>query len=179
MPFPSHSEVALQPGRYTSSPPFDIPFTFAIPNSGWESAHLHGEFFDVVRLDGPNPGQPTRWVAWAHPDTIHGAAPVAATGLEPQEAAATVAANSDLVATETNLFEFAGVSGVQLDVHAAQPAPLFGGPAGNFVLVPSHHARLGFVRVGTELVAVMCLASADELDAACAEVQPILDSVQL
>ena len=179
MAFPRLSEVDLMPGRYSSSPPFDIPFTFEIPDVGWVSAHLHGEFFDVMRLDDANPGVPTRWVAWAHPQTVYGTDEAAASGLTPAEAAATVASNPDVVATETRLFEIAEIDGVQLDVHATQPAvSIFGGPDGDFDLQPSHDARLGFVTVDGELVIVLCLGAPDELDEACADGQPILDSVR-
>jgi hypothetical protein len=36
--FPDLNEVALAPGRYDSSPPFDIDFTFELFEAGWESA---------------------------------------------------------------------------------------------------------------------------------------------
>src|SRR5688500_6749680 len=48
--WPTDSAIALTPGRYSSSPPFDIPFTIDIPAGDWGSAHLHGEFFDFMNV---------------------------------------------------------------------------------------------------------------------------------
>src|SRR5688572_22557804 len=70
--FPSAGEQDLTRGLYDSSPPFAVEFTFLIPDEGWSSAHIHDEFFDVMRLDGPEPNIPTRWVAWGYPETING-----------------------------------------------------------------------------------------------------------
>jgi hypothetical protein len=151
-----------------------------VPGPGWFSAHLHGEFLDVMRFDGPDAHVPTRWVAWAHPATLYGSGPVDAAGLSPEAAAAAVEANDDLEASSPRPFEFAELKGEQLDVHTdSSNVPVFGGPDGDFGLEPAHDARLGFVTIGEELVIVMCLGAPTELDAACADVQPILDSVAL
>jgi hypothetical protein len=178
--FPSQGELAMAPGRYDSSPPFVIEFTFRLPDEGWHSAHLHGEFFDVMRFDGPDPRVPTRWIAWAHPDTIHGATSEPAEGLSPHEAATVISTRPGLDAGPVAPFDFAGLEGVQLDLHADAPnTHIFGGSDGNFGLEPGQDARLGIVAPEGDLLLVLCLAAPAELDAACAEVQPILESVEL
>ena len=179
LPFPAMSEVELVPGRYDSSPPFDYDFTFAIPEPGWHTAHIHGEFFDVMRFDGPDPRNPTHWVAWAHPTTIHGDSDEPASELTPRGAADLMSTQLAVDAGPISAFTFGGLSGVQLDLHTEiQRVPLFGGPDGDFQLDSSHDLRAGIVERDGDLLLVLCLAAAQELDTACARAQPILDSVR-
>jgi hypothetical protein len=102
---PSTLGIALQPGRYSSSPPFDRAFTFRVAEAGWETGHLNGEFFDIIRFDGrPWAGLPARSLAWAAPTTIHGPSDVAASGLTPAAAIATLAGRDGVVpANEVDL----------------------------------------------------------------------------
>src|SRR5262245_23244267 len=58
MPFPDQTGDPLAPGVYDSSPPFALHFTFEIPDEGWHAAHIHDEFFDVMRFDGDSPTIP-------------------------------------------------------------------------------------------------------------------------
>ena len=180
-PFPATSEVPLAPGRYLSSPPFDIPFTFDVPDGAWESAHLLGEFFDILRFDDDAaPGQPTRWIAFAHPTNIRGSEEEPVEDLSPTDVAALLGDRSDLRAGPTSAFELDGLVGIRLDLHAlVQSAPLFGGPAGIFGLDPENDVRLGIVSLADGLLLVLVLAAPDELDAAWLEAQPILESVDL
>lgn len=178
--FPHLSEVALAAGRYDSSPPFDIPFTFVLFEEGWESAHLHGEFFDVMKLNGPDPVGPTRWIAWAHPATIHGATAEPAAGMTPDEAASLVAGRTGVEPGPISLFEIDGLAGVRIDLHADAPSThIFGGSDGDFGLEPNFDARLGIVPVGSDLLLVLVLASPAELEDAWADAQPILASIDL
>jgi len=181
--FPTTSEIPLAPGRYRSSPPFDIPFTFEVPDSGWESAHLLGEFFDILQFDGETAaaaGQPSRWIAFGHPTDIRGTRDTPAAGLSPGEAAALFADRSDLQASATTPFELDGLDGVRLDLHARSlSTPVFGGPAGNFAIGPQNALRLAIVPLADDLLLVLVLATPDELEAAWLEAQPILESVDL
>jgi hypothetical protein len=178
--FPTTSEVELMPGRYSSSPPFDIEFTFEIPGPGWFSAHIHGEFFDVMRFEGTDQRSPIRWIAWAHPETIHGDREAPAADLTPQEAATQMAMQIAVEAGTSSRFTFAGLDGVQMDYHTEiRQVPLFGGPDGDFQLDNSQDARIGIVKIDEEMLLIMCLAPPGQLEAGCADAQPILDSVEL
>ena len=178
--FPTTSEVELEPGRYSSSPPFEFAFTFEIPAPGWFSAHIHTEFFDVMRFEGTDQRSPVRWVAWAHPETIHGDRDAPAAELTPQEAADLMATQIAVDAGTSSAFAFAGLEGVRLDFHTeVSQVPLFGGPDGDFQLDNSQDARIGIVKIDQEMLLVMCLAPPGQLGAGCSDAQPILDSVEL
>lgn len=180
-PFPIVTGEGLAPGRYISSPPFDIAFTFEVPTTGWESMHLHADFFDIGRfVTDVRPAAPERWIAWGHPAVFYGATEVPSSGLTPDEAIGLFTARDDLTAAGRATFTFAGRAGVRIDLHAsAQDTPLFGGPGGAFGLEPSLDARLGVIALEEDLLVVMVLARTDELDAAWLEAQRILDSVEL
>jgi hypothetical protein len=176
--FPGDSQLPVPPGRYSSRPPFDIDFSFVVPDDGWESGHLNGEFFDILRFEGSEPTFPTRWIAFAHPTTIMGATDVAAAGLSPQAAAESIASIDGLETGPVSDFTLDGRSGVKLDLSAASPdTHVFGGPAGNFGLSVDHDARLGIVADGDDLLLALVLSPPAELDAAWAEAEPILASV--
>jgi hypothetical protein len=176
--FPTAAQVQLEPGRYSSQPPFDIAFTFEIPTDGWESGHLHGEFFDVLKLDSP--GAPSRWIAFAHPNVIHGRTEAPGAGLTPQAAFDTLATLEGLDVGPTVPFEIAGVAGVAADLRATgPPVALFGGENGDFELNSELDLRLGIVPVDDALMLVLVMAPPGELDAALTEAGPILDSVEL
>ena len=178
--FPTTSGVELAPGRFSSSPPFDFAFTFEIPEPGWFSAHIHGEFFDVMRFEGTDQRSPVRWVAWAHPETIHGDSDARAAELTPQEAADLMATQLAVDAEASSAFTFAGLQGVQLEFHTEiTQVPLFGGPDGDFQLDNSQDARIGIVKIDHEMLLVMCLAPPGQLEGGCTDAQPILDSVEL
>jgi hypothetical protein len=179
--FPPTTGEVLSAGRYTSSPPFDVPFTFAVPPDGWESMHHHGEFFDIGRFaTAERQTAPVRWIAFGHPGHIRGDEDVPADGLTPEEAAALLAARHDLTASEVVPYSLADRDGVRLDLHATQPdTPIFGGPDGAFNLEPSIDIRLGIVPLDDDLLLVFVGAPPGELDAAWEEAQPILDSVDL
>lgn len=168
-------------GRYASDPPFDVPFTFEVPSDGWESMHLHGEFFDIGRFaTADRQTAPVRWIAFGHPGYIRGDEDVPAAGLTPEAAATLLSARDDLTASETVPYAFAGRDGVRLDLHAPEAnTPIFGGPDGAFNLEPSIDIRLGIVPLDDDLLLVFVGAPAGELDAAWEEAQPILDSVRL
>jgi hypothetical protein len=139
------------------------------------------EFFDIVRFDDDAAmGQPTRWIAFAHPTNIRGAVDEPVEDLSPTDAAALFADRPDLRAGPTSAFELDGLVGIRHDLHAlVQSAPLFGGPAGNFGLDPENDIRPGIVSLADGLLLVLVLAAPDELDAAWHETQPILESVDL
>ena len=179
--FPSTTGEVLVKGRYGSQPPFNIPFTFEAPAGGWESMHLHGEFFDLGRFEGEaRQTAPVRWIAFGDPEHVRGADDVPDTDLTPDEAAALLAAREDLTAGEPVPFTLDGRDGVRLDLHAPERnTPIFGGAEGDFGLEPSVDVRLGFVPVDEGLLVVFVAAPVDELDAAWEEAQPVLESVDL
>lgn len=179
--FPTTTGEVLVPGRYDSQPPFNIPFTFEAPAGGWESMHLHGEFFDIGRFaTEERQTAPARWIAFGDPDHVRGSEDVPDTELTPDEAAALLAGRADLTAGEPVPFTVDGRDGVRLDLHAPEPnTAIFGGAEGDFGLEPSVDVRLGFVPVDEGLLVVFVAAPADELDAAWEEAQPVLESVDL
>ena len=179
--FPSTTGEVLAAGRYTSSPPFEVPFTFEVPADGWESMHHHGEFFDIGRFaTAERQTAPVRWIAFGHPGHIRGDEDVPADELTPEEAAALLAARHDLTASEVVPYTLADLDGVRLDLHAPAPnTPVFGGPDGAFNLEPSIDIRLGIVPLDDDLLLVFVGAPPGELDAAWDEAQPILESVDL
>ncbi len=165
------------PGRYSSQPPFSIAFTFDVPSDGWESGHLHGEFFDVLQLDAP--GVPSRWIAFARPNLIHGATDAPAAGLSPQESIATIATLEGLEVSPSTPFEIGGLTGVTSDLHVTGgQVALFGGEAGDFGFNGDLDLRLGIVPFDGTLLLVLVMAPAPELDAAWTEAAPLLDSVE-
>ncbi len=179
--FPTTTGEVLVPGRYDSQPPFNIPFTFKAPAGGWESMHLHGEFFDLGRFaTEERQTAPARWIAFGDPEHVRGSEDVPDTDLTPAEAAALLAERDDLTAGDPVPFSLDGREGVRLDLHAAEPnTPIFGGAEGDFGLEPSVDVRLGFVSVDEGLLVVFVAAPADELDAAWGEAEPVLESVDL
>ena len=179
--FPTSQGHVLEPGRYDSQPPFNIPFTFEAPAGGWESMHVHGEFFDLGRFEGEErQTAPARWIAFGDPEHVRGSVDVPDTDLTPDEAAALLAEREDLTAGEPVPFSLDGRDGVRLDLHAPEPnTPIFGGAEGDFGLEPTVDVRLGFVPVDEGLLVVFVAAPADELDAAWEEAQPVLESVDL
>ena len=179
--FPSTGGEVLVAGRYDSHPPFNIRFTFDVPAGGWESMHLHGEFFDLGRFEGEErQTAPVRWIAFGDPDHVRGSEDVPDTDLTPAEAAALLAERDDLTASEPVPFSVDGREGVRLDLHAPEPnTAIFGGAEGDFGLEPSVDVRLGFVPVDEGLLVVFVAAPAVELDAAWEEAQPVLESIDL
>jgi hypothetical protein len=175
------SDQELEPGVYDASPPFAVDFTFRIPDEGWESAHMHEEFFDVMRFDGPDPAVPTHWVAWGFPETIHGPEGSQPAGdLSVAEAIDLMSRVPNVEATQPVPFTFAGFDGVQVDLRTdTAMTQIFGGEAGDLALDPAFEVRLGAIPREPGLLLVMCFGRATELDEACAETQPILDSVVL
>lgn len=177
--FPDRSEARLELGRYRSQPPFDVPFTFDVPDEGWETGHLHGEFFDLLRDIGPD-RVPGEWLAFAHPVYLGEAPGTPATGLSPDDAIALLADRSDLAASEPASFSLDGRTGRRLDLHATAPdSKVFGGADGAFGMSSDLDLRLGAVGLGDDLLLVLVLAPPARLDEAWQHVQPILDSVDL
>jgi hypothetical protein len=179
-PFPSQSQQDLQPGIYDSNPPFAVEFLFRIPDDGWQSAHIHEEFFDVMRFDGASPTIPTRWVAFGFPQTLYGPDGVQPVDdVTPAEAIDLISNVPNVAATNTRPFTFAGRDGVQVDLRTdVASTHIFGGDAGDLGLDPSFPARLGAVAHDPGLLIVMCFGAPD-IDEGCADAQPIIDSVEL
>ena len=176
----------LAPGRYFSSPPFDIPFTFEVAEAGWETGHLHGEFFDLFRFDAePSPANPTRWIGFAHPATIRGpgaipAADVPATSLTPQGAIDGWSDRDDLTPSNVAEQTLFGLAGARVDLQARTPgAGLFGGEEGTFGLDPQLPVRLVVLPLDDALLLVLVMAPAAELEAAWTQALEILDTVDL
>jgi len=178
---PSTFGIELQPGRYSSSPPFDRAFTFEVAEAGWETGHLNGEFFDIIRFDGlPRGGLPARSLAWATPTTIHGPTDAPAAGLSPAAAIAALAGRAGVVPANQVDQQLFGLAGARVDLHAeANNTPLFSGPGGTFGLGIDRDVRLAAVAVDDALLLVLVLATPDDLDAAWAQALAILETVEL
>ena len=175
--WPQASGIALEPGRYASSPPFDVAFTFEVAQDGWESAHLHGEFLDLIRDVGPD-GLPARWLAIGRPAYIGVEPGTPATGMSVDEALALFRARDDVRAGDPEPFELDGRAGARIDLHTLAPdTKLFGGEDGAFGQGPDQDIRLGIVEHSGGLLLILALAAASDLDATWDQVQPILDSV--
>ena len=167
-------------GRYTSSPPFDVPFTFEVIGEDWESGHMHGDFFDLLQIPETSPGVPSRWIGFGLPTVIHGDPDTPAADLTPADAADLLAARTDLETSEPSEVTVAGLEGTQIDMRTMTPnTHIFGGPGGDFGLGPEHDARLAIVPWDDGLLLFLVLATAGELDEAWQEALPILDSVEL
>jgi hypothetical protein len=164
--FPSASQIDLEPGRYRSSPPFDVGFTFDIPHAGWETGHLAPDFFDAL-------------AASALPQSIIGAdGPVDVTGLDPTAAGQLIAARDDITATAPTRFDFAGLPATRLDLSADQPGvKLFGGAVGDFTLDQTMEARLILAPLDDELMLVLVTAPKGGLENTWLKALPILGSV--
>jgi hypothetical protein len=174
--------VELLPGRYFSSPPFDLPFTFEIADSGWQMGHLHGEFFDLFRFDdGPSPADPTRSIAFALPEHVRGIdGDVSVAGLTPEGALDKLLGRASLRTGARVPVRLFGVDGARLDLHSTVGNnPVFGGPAGDFGLWPHLDVRLVALGDPDDLLLVLVLAPADELEAAWTDALEILETVVL
>ena len=177
--WPQASGIDLERGRYASSPPFDVAFTFEVTEVGWESAHLHGEFFDLIRDVGPD-GLPARWLAFGRPEYIGIEPGTPAAGMSVDEAIALFRARDDVRATDPEPFELDGRVGSRIDLHTLAPdTKLFGGEDGAFGQGPNQDIRLGVVEHGGGLLLVLVLAAPSDLEDAWNQVQPILASVAL
>ena len=181
MTFPELSGEELVPGTYQASPPFAIHFTFEIPDEGWSSAHIHDDFFDVMRLDGPEPNIPTRWVAWGYPATVHGPdGEHSVDGLTPADAIDLMSNVPNIVASDPRPFMVSTFEGVQAELHAdVEMTQIFGGDGGDFALEPRFDVRLGVVDLEPGLLMVMCFGPDGDIAGGCADAQPIIDSVRI
>jgi hypothetical protein len=174
--------VELEPGTYSSRPPFAIPFTFEVSEPGWVAGHLTDEFVDLQRFEGePGTGLPIRIVGFARPTLVRGpTGDVPAPALTPREAVDMLARREELDASNAGEIEIAGRSGATIDLHSdVVNNPVFGGDHGVFGLGPDLDLRLVLVPHLESLLALVVLAPPGDLDPAWAEARPILESVEL
>lgn len=178
---PTAFAAELAPGRYFSSPPFELAFTFLVDDPGWRAGHLNGEFFDIQRFEGePGVNLPSRLVGFGRPDVFHGpdgAAPAA--GLAPGQAIDVVAAQGDLDSTNVRAIEIAGRAGARVDLHSAtNNNHVFGGEDGDFGMGPELDVRLAAVAFEDGLLVLVVSAPPGELGAAWDEAIAIFDSIE-
>jgi hypothetical protein len=178
---PTTTGVELAPGRYSSSPPFGVPFTFAVPDAAWRSGHLDEEFFDIQQFDVGNATiLPSRWIAFARPARVRGDGDTSVEGLTVEAAVDLWGVRSDVTVSAESPFDLDGRAGRRIDLHAdVNDTKLFGGPGGDFGLGPEHDTRLGVVPLDGGLLLVLVLAPRDELEHAWEIAAPILESVDL
>ncbi len=179
---PTTFAVALEPGTYWSSPPFELGFTFEIPEAGWVSGHLNAEFTDIQRFEGEAaPGVlPERIIGFAHPLQVHGTAIVDAADLTPAEAIDLWVARTDIETANVAELELLGGAAVRIDVHATTPMlPLFGGADGIFRLDTSFDVRIVAIAIDGGLFLATVHAPAADLESAWEQALPTLESVDV
>ena len=178
---PSEFAIELEPGRYSSSPPFERFFTFEVDAPGWRVGHLNPEFFDIQRFDAvPTTGLPSRILAFAHPDTIQGPTSIPTTDLTPDAAVAALTGRADLVTRNVMELKLFGRPSARVDVHApVDNTPVFGGAAGTFRQSADLDTRLVAVPIDDGLLLMLVQATSDDLEAAWAQALGILETVQL
>ena len=175
--FPTDSAIDLEPGRYSSQPPFAIDFTFEIFEPGWGSGHLNQEFFDVL-MPARIGVMPDRWVAFALPETLHGADEVSVEGLSPAQAVVNFAANDDWTVSEPRNYTIDGRYGMFVDISVDAPGSvLFAVGTDRLQLDPAYDVRVIAVPHEGGLLLVLAMAPDGEVDEAWADSQPIIESI--
>jgi hypothetical protein len=179
---PTGFAVALEPGTYWSSPPFDLGFAFELTEPGWVAGHLNGEFVDIQRFEGEAAVGvvPERIIGFGHPLEIHGTTVVEAAGLTPDEAVGLWVERTDIETANVTELVLLGGDAVRVDVHAPTPMlPLFGGDDGTFRLDGSFHVRIVAIAVDGGLFLATVHAPAADLEAAWEQALPVLESIDL
>jgi len=180
--WPSAFGVDLAPGTYFSAPPFEVPFTLAVGETGWQTGHLHAEFFDLIRFDGlPETDLPAVLFGFAVPTMVRGAGGnEPAAGMTPDAAIDGLATRADVAATNRTTVDLFGRVGARVDLHAdVDNTQLFGGGARNFGLGPERNLRIAAVAFDDGLLLVLVMAPPGEVEEAWNRVQPILASIVL
>ncbi len=180
---PTEFAAELPPGRYQSSPPFQVAFTFEVLEPGWVAGHRGPEFVDMQRfVVEPAPGVvPVRLIGFGHAETFRGDdGDVAVSELTPGEAVDLLAERASLGATNVGEIELFGRPGARVDLHSdVANNPVFGGADGTFGLGPELDMRLVVVPLEDDVLLVVVMAPAGELEAAWDEALPVLRTVEL
>jgi len=177
---PSDFAVELVPGRYWSSPPFEIGFSFQVDRPGWIAGHLNAEFFDIQRdADGAGPAFPESIVAFGLPTFIRGATDIPVADLTAARAVAELQARASLGASNVTELTLFGRPAVRVDLHSAVQSPVFGAAEGTFTISPPLDARLVLVPLGEGLLAVIVQAGPEDLEATWLEAVAMLESSEL
>lgn len=179
--WPTTFGQALTLGTYFSTPPFDLPLTLRIDDEGWESGHVNGEFFDLIRFEDRSHDElPRLVVGFTIPTTIRGTTDVPVADLTPGEAIDMLAARDDLTAANRASLELFGRSAEQVDLQAAvDNTGLFSGPGGTFGLGPELDARISAVALEDRLLLVVVMADPGALDAGWERALTVLGTVEL
>jgi hypothetical protein len=177
---PTQFEIELVPGRYWSSPPIGIGFSFVVDQPGWIAGHLNAEFFDIQRdADGGGPEWPQSILGWGLPSFVHGDRDIPVADLTPSEAVAQLLPRPSLGASNVVELELFGRPAVRIDLHPLVQSPVFGGPGGTFSAGPPLDARVVFVPYEERLLVVLVQSGIGDLEARWLEALPILESVEL
>ena len=180
--WPAAFNVELAAGRYFTAPPFGIGLTLAIGEPGWFSGHLHPEYIDLLRFDGVTHDElPTRVIGFQRPLHVRGAdGTVPVGGLTPDQAIDLLAGRASLELRNRRGLELFGREGVVVDLGSSLGNnPTFGGEAGELGVGGAQTTRMVVLPNGADLLVVIVVADPDDLDAAWAQAQPILESVEL
>ncbi len=176
--FPPVTGVALEPGRYSSQPPFDVPFSFEIPVDGWGTAHHHADFLDIIQPVSVGVS-PTRWVAFARPEVLYGIEDIPADGLTPADVVAVFDGRSDMEVGEPRPYEIDGLAGLVFEMSTDQTdVEPFGGPGGDLQLDPAYETRTIAVSVDGAPLLVIVFAPRGEMEDAWADSKPVVDSIR-
>ncbi len=177
---PGEFEIELDPGRYWSSPPFELGFSFDVDQPGWIAGHLNAEFFDIQRdEDGGGPEWPQSILAFGLPGFVRGATNIPAEELTPAEAVAALQGRASLGASNVQELTLFGREAVSVDLRPTVQSPVFGAADGTFTVGTELDARLVFVPLEDRLLAVIVQGTPGELEATWEEALPILESIDL
>ena len=180
--WPTAFNIEFKPGTYAASPPFGIPFTIRIAETGWFSGHADPEFVDLLRFDGLAVHEwPSQMVAFGELDHVRGrAGPVNVTGMTPRTALQLLADRADLDAGDIVAQSLIGLDGARADVHAdANDTPLLGKGSVELRQGPQLDMRLVLLDGEGGMLMVGVLAPPGGVEAAWEHAQSILETVRL
>jgi hypothetical protein len=182
VPWPTTFATALEPARYFTAPPFELPISLVIAEPGWYAGHLHPDFLDLQRFDGVAVGSfPNRIVGFAWPASIRGVdGPVGAAGLTPAAAVDLASERSSVKTANRAGVQLLGLTGERIDLHSDLGSnPIFETSDGAFGLGPELDVRLAALPLDGRLLLVLVLAPPGQLDAAWDQAVPILASAKV
>ena len=169
-------DATLPAGTYTHEA-FEPRITFDL-DAGWVGTHLNPDFFDV-QVDPDTPDVVA--VQFARPTVIHTSIIQTDETAGAAEAAASLAANGTLEATEPEATVVDGRPGVRITVTARLNAqtPILAVEVGTLSILAGRRLELTFVDLPDGLLAIMVGGSVADWDRAMTLSEPVLASVRI